>query len=185
MSIEDQNEFKSDLRIVEAEVQTGVNEDYANQKDCHWIIWETYCAKTHLCPFLLNIKDPVPYLKIFGQQLRNGRLTPSSRQIRSATVSDYLTLVGQRFANMGSNDPRLNKYGKLDFCLSRQKRSWKKHDKPSVCVKPMPISIIMAALIHVVVLSPSMERESSTNMICIAFFYCMRPGKYTGTMTND
>ena len=100
MSIEDRNEFESDLRIVEAEVQAGINEDYADRKDCHWIIWETYCAKTHLNPFLLDIKGLVSYLEIFGQQLRNGQLANSGQKIRSATVSDYLTLAGQRFANM-------------------------------------------------------------------------------------
>ena len=35
MSIEDRNEFESDLRIVEAEVRSGVNEDYADRKDRH------------------------------------------------------------------------------------------------------------------------------------------------------
>ena len=100
-----------------------------------------HCAKTHLDPFLLDIKDPVPYLEIFGQQLRNSRLAPSGQQIRSATFSDYLTLMGQRFTNMGADNPRLNKYGKLDFGLFRQKQSWKKRDKPSVCVKPIPVLI--------------------------------------------
>ena len=185
MSIEDRNEFESDLRLVEAEVRSGVNEDYADRKDRHWIVWETYCAKTKLDPFLLDKEDPVPYLEVFGQRLRDGRLAPSGRQIRSATVSDYLTSVGQRFSNMGADDPRMNKYGKLDFRLARQKRSWKKRDKPSVRVKPMPVSIIMAALMHTIVLSPSMEREAVANMICIAFFYCMRPGEYTGTTTDD
>ena len=185
MSIEDRNEFESDLRIVEAEVRSGVNEDYADRKDRHWIIWETYCAKTKLDPFLLDKEDPVPYLEVFGQRLRDGRLAPSGRQIRSATVSDYLTSVGQRFSNMGADDPRMNKYGRLDFRLARQKRSWKKRDKPSRRVKPMPISIIMAVLMHALVTSPSMEREAVANMICIAFFYCMRPGEYTGTTTDD
>ena len=32
---------------------------------------------------------------------------------------------------------------------------------------------------------PCMEREAVANMICIAFFYCMRPSKYTGTTTDD
>ena len=62
-----------------AEVPSGVNEDYANRKDRHWLIWETYCAKTRLDLFLLDIKDPVPYLKIFGQRLRDSRITPSGR----------------------------------------------------------------------------------------------------------
>ena len=33
--------------------------------------------------------------------------------------------------------------------------------------------------------SPTIERESIANMICIAFFYRMRPGKYTGTTTGE
>ena len=125
MSIEDQHEFESDLRLVGADVRSGVNKAYADRKDGHWLNWESYCAKARLHPFLLDIKDPVPYLKIFSQQLYNSRIAPSDRQIQSATVSDYLTLVGQRFVNMGANDPHLNKYGKLDFRLARQKRSWK------------------------------------------------------------
>ena len=77
MSIEDRLEFESDLGIVEAEVRAGVNEDYAKKKDRHWIIWETYCTKTNINPFLLNIEDPVPYLKVFGRRLRDGRIAPS------------------------------------------------------------------------------------------------------------
>ena len=37
MSIEDQLEFKSDLRVVKVEARVGVNEEYADQKDRHWI----------------------------------------------------------------------------------------------------------------------------------------------------
>ena len=185
MSIKDRLEFESDLGIVEAEVRAGVNEDYAKKKDRHWIIWETFCTKTNIDPFLIDVEDPLPYLKIYGRRLRDGRLAPSGRQIRSATVSDYLTSVGQRFASMGADDPRLNKYGKIDFRLARQARCWKKRDKPSVRVKPIPVTIVMAVLMHALVNSPSMEKEAVANMVCIAFFYCMRPGEYTGTTTDD
>ena len=69
MSIADRPEFESDLSLVEAEVRAGVNEDYAKKKNFHWIIWETYCAKTNINPFLINVKDPIPYLKVFGRRL--------------------------------------------------------------------------------------------------------------------
>ena len=78
MSIKDRLEFESDLGIVEAEVRAGVNEDYAKKKDRHWIIWETFCTKTNIDPFLIDIEDPLPYLKIFGRRLRDGRLAPGS-----------------------------------------------------------------------------------------------------------
>ena len=48
----------------------------------------------------------------------------------------------------------------------------------------MPISVIMAVLMHAIIQSPTMEKEPIANMICIAFFYCMRPGKYIGTTTD-
>ena len=43
----------------------------------------------------------------------------------------------------------------------------------------------MVVLMHALVHSPSMEKEAVVNMVCIAFFYCMRPGEYTGTTSND
>ena len=38
---------------------------------------------------------------------------------------------------------------------------------------------------HAIVLSPSMKKESIANMIYIAFYYCMRSGKYTSTTTDS
>ena len=66
MSIADRLEFESDLGLVKAEVRAGVNEDYAKKKDRHWIIWEIYCTKTYIDPFLLNIEDPVTHIEIYG-----------------------------------------------------------------------------------------------------------------------
>ena len=115
ISIEDRLEFESDLCLVTAEVKGGVPKEYANRKYQHWDIRETYYTKTHLNPFLLNISNPVPYLEILTKRLRNGRITPSSRQIRSQTVLDYLTSVVQRFTNLGSDNLRLNRFGKIVF----------------------------------------------------------------------
>ena len=49
----------------------------------------------------------------------------------------------------------------------------------------MSVLVIRAALMFAIIQSPTMERESIANMICIAFFYCMRPGEYTGTTTDE
>ena len=72
MSVADRLEFESDLCLVEAEVRAGVNENYAKKKDRHWIIWETYCAKTNIDPFLIDVEDPLPYLKVYGTRLHDG-----------------------------------------------------------------------------------------------------------------
>jgi hypothetical protein len=86
---------------------------------------------------------------------------------------------------LGTDDPRYDSYGNIDFRLSRQYRSYVKKDKPPSRVKPLPITVVMAALQFACVSSPTIERESIANMICIAFFFCLRPGEYTGTTTDD
>ena len=93
--------------------------------------------------------------------------------------------MDQRFASVGADDPCLNKHGKIDLCLAQQARCWKKRDKPSVCVKPILVTIVMAVLMHALVHFPSMEKEAVANMVFIAFYYCMRPGEYTATMSDD
>ena len=72
MSIEDRLEFKSDLCAVKAEVRAGVNEEHAQKRIVIGLFGKITGPKTNLDPFLINIKDPIPYLEIFGKRLRNG-----------------------------------------------------------------------------------------------------------------
>ncbi|VEU39857.1 unnamed protein product, partial [Pseudo-nitzschia multistriata] len=43
--------------------------------------------------------------------------------------------------------------------------------------KPMYSALILAF--------PTPQRQAVANMICIAFFFCLRPGEYTGTTSDD
>ena len=60
-----------------------------------------------------------------------------------------------------------------------------KKKTPSIQIKPLPVSIVLAAQTFTIVNKPSQEQEVVANMICIAFYYCMHPGEYTGTTTYD
>ena len=78
---------------------------------------------------------------------------------------------------MGAPDPRLNLYGKQDFRIGRQLRSYGKADPPSTRVRPVPIQLIHAVFAEA-------QRLASPESIClgymayVAFFYLMRPGEY-------
>ena len=53
-------------------------------------------------------------------------------------------------------------------------------------MKPIPVSLVVHALnfaYHLI--HGNDERQAIANMICIAFFFCLRPGEYTGTVTDD
>jgi hypothetical protein len=185
MSSAARSKFESYLGIVKEEVRSGVTNAYTKRKDSHWTIWVEYCEQSHLDPFLRGTTDPIPFLQVFAAQYRDGSIAPSKKSVRSKTVSDAVRSVGQKFSGLGSTDPRYDVYGKIDFRLSRQYRSYTKKDSPPVRVKPVPITLIIRALQFALITGPTAERIAVAHMICIAFFFCLRPGEYTGTTTDD
>jgi len=92
--------------------------------------------------------------------------------------------VGQGFARVGATDPRFNAFGKTEFRLARQLRSYKKFDKPAKRVKPLPVCVVIAIL-ETGARASSDRTMMLADMTCVAFFFCLRPGEYTGTVTDD
>jgi hypothetical protein len=70
-------------------------------------------------PYLRNLTDPVPILQVFGEQYRDGRLTPLKKPIKYRTVEDALYAVGQAHARLGALDPRKDGHGCIDFRIQR------------------------------------------------------------------
>lgn len=56
-------------------------------------------------------------------------------------------------------------------------------DSPVNRVKPVPITFIVCILRFAFISCPAAERQAVANMICIAFFFCLRPGEYTGELS--
>lgn len=52
-------------------------------------------------------------------------------------------------------------------------------------MKPAPLQLVTHALNFAYNQRPTAERQAVANMICLAFFFCLRPGEYTGTTTDD
>jgi hypothetical protein len=165
-------------------MRAGVVPSRANSADQHWALWHTYCNSLGLHPTHPTLlSNPVPLLQVFATRYRDGRLAPSGRLVRHRTVEDVLRSVGQAYARLGAQDPRLN-VGQIDSRIQRQLRAYQRVDPPPVRVKPIPI-----ALVHQVLVASNSPRSSSefrciADMIVIAFFFLLRPGEYTGT-TGD
>jgi len=85
---------------------------------------------------------------------------------------------------MGASDPRLVGDA-LNIRLRRQFKLYHDDDKPPKQVKPVHIDFIKAALTLAFHSSPTDERKAVDNMMCMAFFFLLRPGEYTGTTTDD
>ena len=177
--------FRADHQLVQEAVRTGISHRRANAQDHHWTRWLDFCGERHLDPFLSHYTDPVPILQIFGQRYRDDRLAPSRRQVKSRTVEDAIRAVAQKYTGLGTPDPRKNPFGKLDFRLARQLRSYAKADAPPLRVKPVPITIVSHVLHRAHNHNPHSDAKAVADMLCIAFYFLLRPGEYTGTTTDD
>jgi hypothetical protein len=86
--------------------------------------------------------------------------------------------VGQTLASVGAKDPRLDAAGKTEFRLRRQLCSYAKADSPPSRVKPIPIQVVHHA-INQAYAHGHVESLAVAQMICIGFFFLMRPGEHT------
>lgn len=172
------DELRLDLRLLREAFDAGVVPSRAHAQNNTWLRWRLFCQTLGTDETLSAVPDPILLLQLFAQRYRDGRLAPSQRQVRSRTVEDALRAVGQGFTRMGAPDPRLTPSGTIDFRLQRQLRSYTRADPPPSRVKPIPISVIHHVL-NASTVTTSPDHTAVADMICIAFFFLMRPGEYT------
>jgi hypothetical protein len=99
-------------------------------------------------------------------------------------VEDALRAVDQAFARVGSSDVRKDLHGNIDFRIQHKIRGYKLEDSPPKLGTPIPISVILFILAQAYGVSQNDDTQAIADMIAIAFFFLLRPGKYTGTTSN-
>ena len=176
--------FRRDYGLAQADVAAGVVSSRAAAADAHWTRWCTFCTKLGLDPTLQEFEDPIPFIQVFMYRYRSGTIAPSGRSVRARTVEDAVRAVGQTFTSVGSPDPRMNSYGKIDFRLQRQLSRYKKQDPPPNRVKPIPVPILQQVL-AVALMGVSAFNIAVADMIAIAFFFLLRPGEYAGSNSES
>jgi hypothetical protein len=177
--------LRADIGIVDERIRSGVTAKRANVMDKHWGCWEQLCLDHNVDPYLQAWEDPVPIIQVFGERYRDSRLAPLHKTIKSRTVEDAIRAVGQAHARLGAPDPRKDHHGGIDFRIQRQLKSYAKTDDPPRRVKPVPIIIVVYILQLVYDAARGVADTSIADMICIAFFFLLRPGEYTGTTSDD
>jgi len=86
--------------------------------------------------------------------------------------------VVQMYASLGTQDPCINNFGSLDFCLLQQQKSYSKRDSPPTQqVKPIPL------LLH----AYNIAQHTGLPSPCatIAYFLLIQPRGYTGLPHPD
>jgi len=129
MPLEKRNAYLTDLKLVQEAIRSGVTAKRAAAHDNHWERWISHCLTHSVDPWLRQSTDPVPIMQVFLQRYRDGRLSGSGKPVRSRTAEDAVRAVGQKSANMGTDDPRKDGHGKIDFRITRQLRAYKKENQ--------------------------------------------------------
>lgn len=179
------NDFRRDLELVQQTVRSGVTAQRTTSHDNHWTRWVDYCNQHHIDPHLRQYQDPIPVIQVFAHRYRDGRLAPSGRTVKSRTVEDVVRAIAQKLTSMGSKDPRLNAFGKIDFRLTRQFQSYKRVDAPPIRVKPVPVTLLLHILRHAHGPTGTDSSRIHADLIVVAFYFLLRPGEYTGTSAVD
>jgi hypothetical protein len=171
------------LRLAQEDVTHGVVSSRAKAATAHWHKWDAFCTEIGVDPTLCQVEDPIPYLQVFAYRFRTGRINTTRRKVRRKTVESALCSIGQTFASVGSPDPRYTPQGNLDFRLKRMLSCYSKQDPPPNRVKPIPVPILryIMAQAH---LAQDPVNMALADMICLAFFFLLRPGEYTGTASE-
>ena len=159
-------------------MQQGVSSGRASSTNTHWSKWIEFTDLLGIDPLLKTIKDKVPILQVFLRRVRTGRLAQNKHPIQSRSAEDYVRSVAQTFLSLGAPDPRLNSNGDTDFRLTRQLKCYSKADPPPNRVKPVPIMVIRHIL-QIAHSGNSTFQQGVADMICLAFFFLLRPGEYT------
>jgi hypothetical protein len=178
-----EDDFIRDLRAANQDVSHGVVPSRAKEAVAHWNKWEAFCEELSVDPTLQSVEDPIPFLQVFAWRFRTGKINTTRRRVRSRTVEGALRSVGQTLSGMGSPDPRFTNQGKPEFRLKRMLACYSKEDPPPDRVKPIPVPILRHIMAHAT-LAGNPADQAIADMICLAFFFLLRPGEYTGT-TSD
>ena len=183
------NVLQTHQLAVQADIVNGVTPKTAKSKDTHWAIWNSFCSDTGIDPFLREYDDPVPFLTLFGHEYHEGILSASGNPVTANTVSNVLCSIGQVLLRMGAKDPRISHFnGKIDYRIAQQLRCWTKAEAPPSRVRPVPITLVTFLLNLAYAPSPDLRSPAEcafADMVCIAFFFLLRPGEYTGTTNDD
>jgi hypothetical protein len=114
-------------------------------------------------PYLQTWDDPISIIQVFGERNHDGRLAPLHNALKARRVEDALRAVGQAHVRLGAPDPHKDHHGDIDFRIQRQINAYNKRYYAARDVASVSIA----------------------GMICIAFFFLLRPGEYTGTTSDD
>jgi len=173
--------FGADLMLVSQTCRSATGTQRANSQDNTWEVWLAFCTEVGVDPLLERVEDAIPYLQVFAQRYRDGRLAKDGKPVRSRTVEDALRAIGQTMASMGSVDKRLVGPRRMEYRLQQLLAGWDRVDPAPKRVRPVPISLVQ----YLVDTAITPAAKAIADMSTVGFFYLCRPGEHVECQSRD
>lgn len=141
--------------------------------------WVAFCADLGHEPFLQDVPTELhlDFFIVFACRYRRGVLSLSALSVRSKRVEEALRAVGQEFARLGLQDPRLDGT-RYVFRLRTLFKAWTDDDPAPTRVWPVNITILRA-LTAILQTHPNRpQSDAITDLATIGFYFLCRPGEY-------
>jgi hypothetical protein len=153
-------------------------DDRIQAKD--WESWLEFCGDAHRAPYLLNCSKPIQQQLLLGfaARIRRGYYGRGA-QVQAQTPETALRHVAQTLVLDGYTDPRWS-YGSkdLDLPFSRLLHSYKTDNPAPKPQLALPVRAIQCAVDHYTQ-QGTPNACAIPDLLTIAFFFLLRPGKYT------
>jgi hypothetical protein len=182
------NTFCLDLRFVKENIRLGITAKCSKSADAYWALWEAFCHKHNIDPFVQHCDDSMSIIQVFTQPYRDGRGAPKHSAVDSGTSEDAIHVVGQTFTLLGTAETNKDAFGEIYFCIARQFHWYKNEEAPPfnpIQSNPIPTPIIIFILHQAYSSTSSEDQKTIVDMITITFNFLLCPGKYTGTTSDD
>jgi hypothetical protein len=168
------NDVLHDFLLAQEDFSKGVAPATANSiKLSYWSYWVKFCSELSVDPLQPKSKDPVLLLQVFARRYRTGALPHQRKAAHKDSVDSALRAIGQTYVSMGTQDPRLNQFGTIEFRLLRQLNAYQLEDPPPDHVKPITFHVNLYLATTAFAVGAAAEgTKAITDMIILAFFCC-------------
>ena len=187
--------FGADLGIGYEAGRSKVIPKGQTSKENFWQLWVLFCASFGYKPLLEGYpNDPIDFFIVFAIRYRRGDIGKSQQgrpllsgahPVRLGTVQAALQAVGERFAELGLQDPRIRGETRIAPRLAGIYRFFGNEDPPASRLWPATLAILREMHRQLQSHKDQSYARAIMDLCVLGFFFLCRPGEYAVSSSSD
>jgi len=192
--------FGADLVIGLEAARNRVTPKVRIAKENTWRLWVFFCDQHGYDGYLHNLAngkrypgDPLDFFVVFALRYRRGELSKQRRGLPSedghpvlaGSVSKALQAIGEKFTELGQEDPRLYGGDKLVPRIAGLLQYFSKEDPAASRVWPVCLTILEELAKVLARLEDQIKAHAILDLCIIGYYFMCRPGEYAVSSNTD